>query len=84
MVVFYIDHFEPRESVCLSFRMVREATVEEVQPSTVDVYDYYQPSLRISQVSLCEKMEIVAIKIMIINVLLHKFFSPMSPCVALW
>ncbi|KAK4294157.1 hypothetical protein Pmani_033196 [Petrolisthes manimaculis] len=49
MVVFYIDQFHTPQAVCVSFRMVRDATVEDVEPSTVVIYDYYHPSFKIRQ-----------------------------------
>ncbi|XP_047485551.1 alpha-1-inhibitor 3-like isoform X2 [Penaeus chinensis] len=48
-VTFYMDEFTTGEEVCVSFRVTREVEVEDAQPGTVVVYDYYQPEFSVSQ-----------------------------------
>lgn len=50
-VTFYIDEFSPEE-VCVAFRAIRDVDVEDPKPGTVRVYDYYDPALFVSEVSL--------------------------------
>ncbi|XP_071524050.1 alpha-2-macroglobulin-like [Panulirus ornatus] len=47
-VSLYLDNLTA-EKVCVDFRVVREADVERVKPGTVSVYDYYEPSFKISE-----------------------------------
>ena len=51
-VSFYIEEFAGGQEVCLRMRVVRVVNVDGAKPGSVTVYDYYQPELSVSKVSV--------------------------------
>ncbi|XP_068236577.1 alpha-1-inhibitor 3-like isoform X6 [Palaemon carinicauda] len=47
-VTFYVDEMS-KNKICLSFRVIRDITMEDVKPGTVKIYDYYQPEFTVSK-----------------------------------
>ena len=49
VVHLYFDEIGPRD-VCATFRMLREVEVTDAKPARVNVYDYYEPELKVEKV----------------------------------
>ena len=50
-VTFYAEKFT-KDYLCATFRVIREYDVENPAPGIAEVFDYYEPGLRVSKVKL--------------------------------